>query len=116
MSWYAAVLQRQKQPEAVMEWCERAIAEAERGSAHDALAQAYFMLDWAYVTLGRPAEAIYSERAIAIYEELGNLDLLAWVLNNLGGYRYLDGKWDEAIDLAAAHATRSGRSATTRTH
>jgi class 3 adenylate cyclase/tetratricopeptide (TPR) repeat protein len=100
MSWYAAVLQRQKQPEAVMEWSERAIAEAERGSAHDALAQAYFMLDWAYVTLGRPAEAIYSERAIAIYEELGNLDLLAWVLNNLGGYRYLDGKWDEAIDLA----------------
>ena len=101
MSWYAAVLQRQKQPEAVLEWCERAIAEAERGSAHDALAQAYFMLDWAYVTLARPADAVYSERAIAIYEELGNLDLLAWVLNNLGGYRYLDGKWDEAIDLAA---------------
>jgi class 3 adenylate cyclase/tetratricopeptide (TPR) repeat protein len=101
MSWYAAVLQRQKQPEAVLEWCERAITEAERGSAHDALAQAYFMLDWAHVTLGRPAEAIYSERAIAIYEELGNLDLLAWVLNNLGGYRYLDGKWDEAIDLAS---------------
>jgi tetratricopeptide (TPR) repeat protein len=100
MSWYAAVLQRQKHPESVMEWCERAITEAERGSALDALAQAYFMLDWAYVTLGRPAEAVYSERSIAIYEELGNLDLLAWVLNNLGGYRYLDGKWDEAIDLA----------------
>jgi tetratricopeptide (TPR) repeat protein len=101
MGWYAAVLQRQKQPEAVMEWCERAITEAEKARANDALAQAYFMLDWAYVTLGRPAEAVYSERAIAIYEELGNLDLLAWVLNNLGGYRYLDGKWDEAIDLAS---------------
>ena len=101
MGWYAAVLQRQKHPEAGMEWCERAITEAERGSAHDALAQAYFMLDWAYVTLGRPAEAVYSERSIAIYEELGNLDLLAWVLNNLGGYRYLDGKWDEAIELAS---------------
>ena len=50
--------------------------------------------------LGRPAEAVYSERSIAIYEEIGNLDLLAWVLNNLGGYRYLDGRWDEAIDLA----------------
>jgi class 3 adenylate cyclase/tetratricopeptide (TPR) repeat protein len=85
MGWYAAVLQRQKQPEAVMEWCERAITEAEKARANDALAQAYFMLDWAYVTLGRPAEAVYSERAIAIYEELGNLDLLAWVLNNLGG-------------------------------
>jgi class 3 adenylate cyclase/tetratricopeptide (TPR) repeat protein len=100
MSWYAAVLQRQKHPEAVLEWCERAIAVAKPVGANDALAQAYFMLDWAYVTLGRPVEAVYSERAIAIYEELGNLDLLAWVLNNLGGYRYLDGKWDEAITLA----------------
>jgi class 3 adenylate cyclase/tetratricopeptide (TPR) repeat protein len=100
MSWYAAVLQRQKRPGAVLEWCERAITEAEQGTAHDALAHAYFMLDWAYVTLGRPAEAIYSVRSIALCEELGNLDLLAWVLNNLGGYRYLDGKWDEAIELA----------------
>ena len=100
MSWYAAVVQRQKLPEVVIEWCERAIQEAERSNARDALAQAYFTLDWAYVSLDRPAEAIYSERAIAIYEELGNLDLLAWVLNNLGGFRYLDGRWDEAIELA----------------
>jgi tetratricopeptide (TPR) repeat protein len=101
MSWCAAVLQRQKQPETVLEWCQRAIAEAERGGARDALAHAYFTLDWAYVSLNRPAEAVYSERAITIYEELGNLDLLAWVLNNLGGFRYLEGRWDEAIGLAS---------------
>ena len=34
-------------------------------------------------------EAVYSERAIEIYEELGDLDRLAWVLNNLGGLAYL---------------------------
>jgi tetratricopeptide (TPR) repeat protein len=100
LSWYAGVLQRQKRPEAVVEWCERAIEEATRANALDALAQAYFLLDWAYVALARPAEAVYSVRAIAIYEELGNFDLLAWVLNNLGGYTYLEGRWDEAIELA----------------
>ncbi|HET7647248.1 MAG TPA: tetratricopeptide repeat protein [Gaiellaceae bacterium] len=101
LSWYAGVLQRQKLPEDVVEWCERAIEEATGANALDALAQAYFLLDWAYVALGRPAEAVYSVRAIAIYEELGNFDLLAWVLNNLGGYTYLEGRWDEAIELAA---------------
>jgi tetratricopeptide (TPR) repeat protein len=100
LSWYAGVLQRQKRPEDVVEWCERAIGEATGANALDALAQAYFLLDWAYVALGRPAEAVYSVRAIAIYEELGNFDLLAWVLNNLGGYTYLEGRWDEAIELA----------------
>jgi tetratricopeptide (TPR) repeat protein len=99
-SWHAAVVQRQKKPQAVIEWSERAIAEAERADARDALAQAYFMLDWAYVALGRPAEAIYSPRAIAIYEELEEWDRLAFVLNNLGGYTYLDGRWDEALALA----------------
>ena len=74
LSWYAAVLQRQQQPEAAIEWCERTITEAGRADARDALAQAYFMLDWAYVALGRRAEAVYSERAIDIYEEIGDLD------------------------------------------
>jgi class 3 adenylate cyclase/tetratricopeptide (TPR) repeat protein len=100
LSWYAGVLQRQKRPEDVVEWCERAIEEATGAGALDALAQAYFLLDWAYVALARPAEAVYSVRAVAIYEELGNFDLLAWVLNNLGGYTYLEGRWDEAIELA----------------
>ncbi len=50
--------------------------------------------------LGRLDEAVYSARAIEIYEELGDLDRLAWVLNNLGGLTYLEGRWDEALELA----------------
>jgi class 3 adenylate cyclase/tetratricopeptide (TPR) repeat protein len=100
LSWYAAVLQRQKQPQAVIDWCRRSIEEAQPSGARDALAHAYFLLDWAYVALGEPHEARYSADAIAIYEELGDLDRLAWVLNNLGGYTYLDGRWDDAIELA----------------
>jgi tetratricopeptide (TPR) repeat protein len=94
------VLQHQKRPRAAIEWCQRTIEEAERSDARDALAQADFILDWAYVALGRREEAVYSARAIEIYEELGDYDRLAWVLNNLGGYVYLEGRWDEALELA----------------
>jgi class 3 adenylate cyclase/tetratricopeptide (TPR) repeat protein len=98
--WYALILQHQRKPLAAIEWCQRTINEAERADARDATAQADFILDWAYVALGRRDEAVYSARAIEIYEELGDFDRLAWVLNNLGGYKYLDGRWNEALELA----------------
>jgi class 3 adenylate cyclase/tetratricopeptide (TPR) repeat protein len=98
--WYASVLHHQKRPEAAIEWCRRTIAEAERSGARDALAHADYVLDWAYVALGRPQEAVYSQQAIEIWEELGDYDRLSRVLNNLGGYTYLDGRWDEALELA----------------
>jgi tetratricopeptide (TPR) repeat protein len=98
-SWYAAVLQRQRRQDAVIEWCRRTIEEAEASGAEDALAHAYFLLDIAYAALGRTEEATYSARAAEIYERLGHLDRLAWVLNNQGGHAYLDGRWDEALDL-----------------
>jgi class 3 adenylate cyclase/tetratricopeptide (TPR) repeat protein len=98
--WYALVLQHQHKPLAAIEWCQRTHEEAERGDARDARAQADFILDWAYVALGRREDAVYSARAVEIYEELGDYDRLAWVLNNLGGYTYLDGRWDEALELA----------------
>jgi tetratricopeptide (TPR) repeat protein len=98
--WYALVLQHQHKPLYAIEWCQRTIEEAERSDARDATAQADFILDWAYVALGRREDAVYSARAIEIYEELGDYDRLAWVLNNLGGYVYLDGRWDEALELA----------------
>jgi len=98
--WYAQVLLHQRRPVAAIEWCQRTHEEAESTDAPDAVAQADFILDWAYVALGRREEATYSTRAIEIYEELGDFDRLAWVLNNLGGYVYLDGEWDEALALA----------------
>jgi predicted ATPase/class 3 adenylate cyclase len=98
-SWYATVLQRQRRQDAVIDWCKRAIEEAESSGAEDALAQAYFILDLGYMALGRTDEATYSARAAEIYERLGDLDRLAWVLNNLAAHAYLDGRWDEALDL-----------------
>src|SRR5205823_5632221 len=100
LGWYGTVLQNQRRPADAIEWCRRAIAEAEHTDAQEALAQAYFILDWAYQTLGRPDEAVYSERAIEIYERLGDLDRLGAALNNLGGFVYMEGRWDEALELA----------------
>lgn len=98
-SWYAAVLQRQRREDDVIEWCGRAIQEAEASGAEDALAHAYTTLDIAYSALGRGEEAVHSAQAAKIYERLGHLDRLAWVLNNLGAYAYLDGRWNEALEL-----------------
>ena len=81
----------------------------------DALAQADFILDMAYIPLGRKDEAVYSARAVEIYERLGDLDRLAWVLNNHGGRAYLDGRWNEALELSNARDRRSRGSATRRT-
>ena len=33
-------------------------------------------------------------------QELRDYDRLSRALNNLGGYTYLDGRWDEALELA----------------
>ena len=62
-------------------------------------AQARFILDWAYVSLGQADRAVHSERALELYTELGDLPGQARVLNNLGGFAYFDGRWDEAIEL-----------------
>ena len=62
-------------------------------------AQARLHLDWAYVSLGQSQLAVHSERALALYTELGDLSGQAVVLNNLGGFAYFDGRWDEAVEL-----------------
>jgi class 3 adenylate cyclase/tetratricopeptide (TPR) repeat protein len=98
--WYATVLQHQWRPSEAIEWCRRAIAEAESCGAEEALAQAYFILDWAYLAVGRRDDAVYSARAVEIYERFGNLDRMAWALNIMGGRAYLAGRWEEAIGFA----------------
>jgi tetratricopeptide (TPR) repeat protein len=97
-NWYAAVLQLQWRPRDAMAWCQRAIVEAEASGAEDAVAHASFILDWVYLALGRPDEAVYTPRALEIYERLGEFDRLAMALNVMGGRAYLAGQWEEAIE------------------
>ena len=79
------------------EWCDRAVVEAERAGEARALAHAYCLLDWAHVALGAPEKATYGERALAIYEELGDLTRQAALHNDLGALAYLRGGWSEAL-------------------
>jgi class 3 adenylate cyclase/tetratricopeptide (TPR) repeat protein len=99
--WFATTRQRQGRPNDALTWCRHAIADAERADdARHALGHAYVILDWAYLVLGRPEEATYLPSALAIFEELGDLEWISIVLNNMGGRAYEEGRWDECLDLA----------------
>jgi ABC-type dipeptide/oligopeptide/nickel transport system ATPase component len=99
MVWYGHLRLEQGRPDDAIHWCERAIEEAESAGDRDALGHALRLLDWAYADRGQPELAVYSARAIALYEELGDLPNQASVLNNLGGFAYWAGNWAEALDL-----------------
>ncbi|HVM12516.1 MAG TPA: tetratricopeptide repeat protein [Actinomycetota bacterium] len=96
-AWYASVRQEQGRSSDAVEWCHRAIEEAEPAGADDVLAHASYLLDWAHVLEGRLDLATNSERALEIFERLGDLGGQANVLNNLGGFAYERGRWDEAL-------------------
>ena len=72
-------------------------------------ARAGFMLDWALFELGRREEAVRSERALEIYERVGDLERQAVVLNNLGMFAYWEGRWTRASELYARAAETSER-------
>ncbi len=98
-AWHGAIRARQGRSLETTEWCRRAIDEATGVDARHALAHAYYLLDYALVALGRNEEAVYSERALAIYEELGELPEQAAILNNLGMFAYFENRWDRAIEF-----------------
>jgi class 3 adenylate cyclase/tetratricopeptide (TPR) repeat protein len=95
----ATLRQRQGRMADAIGLCRGAIAEAEAAGADAPLANACFILDWALVQSGRASEAVHSQRALELYAKLGQLDREAMVLNNLGGFAYFDGRWDEAVAL-----------------
>ncbi|HZI34395.1 MAG TPA: adenylate/guanylate cyclase domain-containing protein [Gaiellales bacterium] len=80
-------------------WLSRAIEIAQQADEKEALAHAYFILDWALVELGRGSEAVHSERALELYRELGKLGPQATIYNNLGLFAWWEGRWDEAVEL-----------------
>ena len=107
--WYAAVRQAQGRHREAIRSCRRAIEEAEAAGERQALAHAYYLLDWALMDIGRSEAAGYSEAALAIYRELGDLAGQATVLNNMAGFAYLGGRWSEALDRYARAREASSR-------
>ena len=108
--WLAVLRQSQGKHVDAVAACERAIELAEEAGDRDALAHAYYILDWTLFDLGQPDRAQFSERALEIYRELGDLAGQAVVYNNLGALAYYRGRWGEALDYYA-----QGRAARERT-
>src|SRR4029077_17623989 len=79
MVGYATVRQMQGRSSEAIRWCRASIEEATRADDRKALAHAYYILDWAYVELGKPEEATHSPFALEIYETLGDLGNTALV-------------------------------------
>jgi class 3 adenylate cyclase/tetratricopeptide (TPR) repeat protein len=77
--------------------CQTMIPKAEAAGELRALARACYLLDSALAELGREPDAVHSARALEIYRELGDREMEAMVLNNLGAFAYFRGEWDEAI-------------------
>jgi class 3 adenylate cyclase/tetratricopeptide (TPR) repeat protein len=109
LSMLATVRQRQGRMSDAIALCEQAIREGEATGEDAALAHACFVLDWALVDSGRADEATHSPRALEIYERLGDLDRQAAVLNNMGGFAYHEGRWDDAVGLYRRAAEASER-------
>ncbi len=91
----ALLRQAQQQAESARRLAVDAVIEAESADDGAALARAYLVLDWANRVLGRQDDS-YGERALSIYEDLGDLDGAGNASNNLGGIAYFDGHWIEA--------------------
>jgi class 3 adenylate cyclase/tetratricopeptide (TPR) repeat protein len=96
---YGLIRQAQGRRLDAVRWLNRAIEAAREANELEALAHAYFVLDWSLVEIGRRQEAIYSQRALDLYDQLGKLGPQATIYNNLGHFAWLEGRWDEAVEL-----------------
>ena len=111
-SYLAGIRNRQGRWAEAISACRQAISEAEPLGELSALAHACYALDWALVESGHRDEATHSSQALEIYEQLGDPEHESNVLNNLGGFAYWDGLWDDAIALyrrSGAAGERAGR-------
>lgn len=98
-SWCAMLLQFEGRTTEALEWAERAVTEAEAASDKDALAEAYFVIGWAYGELGKEGAQEMMERSLRAFEEAGNLVRQAGVLLSLGVVCQWEGRWDEALSF-----------------
>jgi class 3 adenylate cyclase/tetratricopeptide (TPR) repeat protein len=98
LSFRSAVRSAQERFSDVIPMARAAVAAAEDCGDREALAQALKDLAWANRMLGRPDVESNAQRALALYEELGDLNGQARVHGELGGHEFFSGDWDAALD------------------
>ncbi len=96
MSLRSTVRMAQQRPREALALAEQAATEAQEAGEMQALARAFTTMDWAHFVLGHPEQVVHGNEAVQIYENLGLLDKAADVINNLGGFAYYAGNWEEA--------------------
>ncbi len=74
-----------------------ALAEAERVHEKAATARAYGVIAGTHMMTDDPRAMDFCRRALALYEELGDLVGQNYMNNNLGVLAYFDGRWDDAL-------------------
>jgi tetratricopeptide (TPR) repeat protein len=84
--------------------CHKAIGAARSVGELEAEAYAYYMLDLPMRGAGRAEARIFSERALEIYDRLGDLEQKGNVLNNLGIHAAEAWNWGEALELLGRSA------------
>jgi class 3 adenylate cyclase/tetratricopeptide (TPR) repeat protein len=99
ISLRSTVRMAQQRPREALALAEQAAAEARVAGEMQALARAFTTMDWAHFVLGHPDQVVHGDEAVKIYESLGLLDKAADVINNMGGFAYFSGRWDESISL-----------------
>lgn len=75
---------------------------AEQSGARDAMAMAWTVLDIVEQMQGRfgvAPEDVPARRALALWQELGDLSWQARLHNYLGARAYYEGRWDEAVEM-----------------
>lgn len=97
LAFRSTVRMAQQRPTETLRLAEEAVRCAEVSHEEAALARAYANMDWANFVTGQPDQATNSPHSVEIYESLGMLDRAADVLNNMGGFAFYMGDWNEAI-------------------
>ncbi len=98
-AWYAMILQYEGRTNDALEWAQRTVGEAEAADEPEALADAYYVMGWAFGELGKDEGLQFMERSLAAYQRSGNLGRQADVLTNLGVVYQWAGRWDEALSF-----------------
>jgi tetratricopeptide (TPR) repeat protein len=95
----AGVMYRQGQYGSSLRTLDK-LVELTQGTSHRrSNAHAHDLLHLVLSTVGDPRSAQHRTQAVEIYQELGDIQGLAKVYNNLGTEAYRECRWDDAVQL-----------------
>jgi class 3 adenylate cyclase/tetratricopeptide (TPR) repeat protein len=95
-AWYARFCEEEGRHRLALRWCDRAIAAAELAGDTESLAHAHRILGRANDSVGELAAAAAQwERALSLYEDLGDLNGQGAITNNLAALAYYEGNWNQ---------------------